>query len=194
MAWQPDGRARRGDRVKLFSSPLEGSVASPSCRSSAAAGWKGFTIGFLGANSAAGQREWMAAFVTRLGELGWVEGSNRVAIERTAAEARSRAGAGRRTVAAEGRHHCHPRYPRRAGRQAGNSIRIVFGWWRRSGWQPSRLKKSRPVPVVSNVTSGPRSREPFELVGKRVELLREMVLGLASLGLLMNAATPARRA
>src|SRR5215510_14221036 len=38
------------------------------------------TIGFLGANSPAVQRQWTAAFVQRLRELGWTEGSN-IAIE-----------------------------------------------------------------------------------------------------------------
>ena len=30
------------------------------------------TIGFLGESTAAGQREWVAAFVQRLRELGWI--------------------------------------------------------------------------------------------------------------------------
>src|SRR5262245_65309327 len=34
------------------------------------------TIGFLGANSPAVQRQWTAAFVQRLHELGWKEGHN----------------------------------------------------------------------------------------------------------------------
>jgi putative ABC transport system substrate-binding protein len=38
------------------------------------------TIGFLGESTPSGQRQWVAAFVQRLGELGWVEGRN-VAIE-----------------------------------------------------------------------------------------------------------------
>jgi putative tryptophan/tyrosine transport system substrate-binding protein len=32
------------------------------------------TIGFLRESTASGQREWVAAFVQRLHELGWIEG------------------------------------------------------------------------------------------------------------------------
>jgi putative ABC transport system substrate-binding protein len=46
------------------------------------------TIGFLGESTAAGQREWVAAFVQRLRELGWTEGRN-VAIEYRWAEGRN---------------------------------------------------------------------------------------------------------
>ena len=45
------------------------------------------TIGFLGANSPAVQRQWTAAFVQRLHELGWTEGLN-LAIEYRWAEGR----------------------------------------------------------------------------------------------------------
>ena len=45
-------------------------------------------IGFLGEGTAAGQREWVAAFVQRLRELGWTEGRN-VAIEYRWAEGRN---------------------------------------------------------------------------------------------------------
>jgi putative ABC transport system substrate-binding protein len=46
------------------------------------------TIGFLGATTAATQSQWTAAFVQRLGELGWVEGRT-VTIEYRWAEGRS---------------------------------------------------------------------------------------------------------
>jgi len=46
------------------------------------------TIGFLGATTAATWSSWVAAFVQRLRELGWVEGRN-VAIEYRWAEGRS---------------------------------------------------------------------------------------------------------
>jgi putative tryptophan/tyrosine transport system substrate-binding protein len=45
------------------------------------------TIGLLGANTAATQSQWTAAFVQRLRELGWTEGRN-VAIEYRWAEGR----------------------------------------------------------------------------------------------------------
>jgi len=33
------------------------------------------TIGFMGESTLAGQRQWVAAFVERLRELGWIEGT-----------------------------------------------------------------------------------------------------------------------
>ena len=38
------------------------------------------TIGYLGSSSASAQNQWVAAFVQRLHELGWVEGRT-IAIE-----------------------------------------------------------------------------------------------------------------
>src|SRR4249920_1560489 len=46
------------------------------------------TIGFLGATTPSGQKQWTAAFVQRLRELGWIEGRT-VAIEYRWAEGRS---------------------------------------------------------------------------------------------------------
>ena len=46
------------------------------------------TIGFLGECTPSGQRQWAAAFVQRLRELGWVEGRN-IAIEYRWAEGRN---------------------------------------------------------------------------------------------------------
>ena len=46
------------------------------------------TIGFMGESTLAGQRQWVAAFVERLRELGWIEGRN-VAIEYRWAEGAS---------------------------------------------------------------------------------------------------------
>src|SRR5262245_43582452 len=46
------------------------------------------TIGFLGATTASTQREWTAAFVQRLRELGWIEGRT-IVIEYRWTEGRS---------------------------------------------------------------------------------------------------------
>jgi putative ABC transport system substrate-binding protein len=46
------------------------------------------TIGFLGESTPSGQRQWAAAFVQRLRELGWIEGRN-VTIEYRWAEGRN---------------------------------------------------------------------------------------------------------
>jgi putative ABC transport system substrate-binding protein len=62
---------------RTFISLLGGAAAWPLA---ARAQQKLPTIGFLGANSPAVQREWTAAFVQRLHQLGWTEGHN-LAIE-----------------------------------------------------------------------------------------------------------------
>ena len=46
------------------------------------------TVGFLGTTTLSAMGEWVAAFVQRLRELGWIEGRN-IAIEYRWAEARS---------------------------------------------------------------------------------------------------------
>jgi putative ABC transport system substrate-binding protein len=45
------------------------------------------TIGFLGASTRLAERQWIAAFVQRLGELGWIDGRN-IVIEYRWAEGR----------------------------------------------------------------------------------------------------------
>jgi len=59
-------------RRRGFLSLLSGAVVWPLARRAESAPLP--TIGFLGANTESAQREWTAAFVQRLNELGWVEG------------------------------------------------------------------------------------------------------------------------
>ena len=59
-------------RRRGFLSLLSGAVVWPLARRAGSAPLP--TIGFLGANTESAQREWTAAFVQRLNELGWVEG------------------------------------------------------------------------------------------------------------------------
>jgi putative ABC transport system substrate-binding protein len=143
------------------------------------------TIGFLGANSAAGQREWMAAFVTRLGELGWVEGRT-VAIEYRWAEGHfDRAPA---LIIELLRLKIdiivtHGTPDVQAAKQATSDIPIVFAVAGDPVDNQLVASLSRPGGNVTGL-----SIQSPELVGKRVELLREMVPSLAGLGLLMNTA------
>jgi putative ABC transport system substrate-binding protein len=143
------------------------------------------TIGFLGANSAAGQREWMAAFVTRLGELGWVEGRT-VAIEYRWAEGHfDRAPA---LISELLRLKIdiivtHGTPDVQAAKQATSDIPIVFAVAGDPVDNQLVASLSRPGGNVTGL-----SIQSPELVGKRVELLREMVPSLAGLGLLMNTA------
>jgi putative ABC transport system substrate-binding protein len=66
---------RRRDVVRLLAGAA---IARPFA--AVAQGAKLPTIGLMGSGTAAEQAEWTAAFVQRLRELGWTEGSN-VAIE-----------------------------------------------------------------------------------------------------------------
>ena len=101
------------------------------------------TIGFLGAGSGSDSvwKDWIAAFVQRLRELGWVEGRT-VVIEYRWAEGRAEryADLAAEFVAAQGRCHCHFRL-RGGGGQAGNigySHRLRDG--ERTDWQRPSCK------------------------------------------------------
>ena len=77
------------------------------------------TIGFLGADTPSGWSHWVAAFVQRLGELGWIEGRT-VAIEiRCAGTPRALRRDCSRVCPAERGCHCHGGR-RRARSQAGD--------------------------------------------------------------------------
>jgi len=145
------------------------------------------TIGYLAALSEAADRPRRAAFAKRLGELGWTEGSN-VRIEyRWADGILSNAG----SIAAE--------FVRSkvdvivssgdtyvlAVKRATATIPIVFA----SAGDPvgNGLVQSLARPG-GNVTG--LSIELTESVGKRLELLREIVPGLRRLAILFNAGDP----
>jgi putative ABC transport system substrate-binding protein len=141
------------------------------------------TIGILGANSLSMQRQWTEAFLQRLREVGWIEGST-VAIEFRGAEGRSeRYG----EIAAE--------FVRMkvaiivtsggsavaAAKQATSGIPIVFA----AAGDPvvSGLVASLARPG-GNVTG--LSIQSPELAGKRLELLRELVPGLRRIACIVN--------
>jgi hypothetical protein len=75
---------RRRDFITL----LGGAAVAWPCAAGAQRPAKVSTIGILGSSTPAAQGPWWAAFVERLGVLGWVEGRN-VAIEYRWAEGRS---------------------------------------------------------------------------------------------------------
>jgi putative tryptophan/tyrosine transport system substrate-binding protein len=145
------------------------------------------TIGFLGASAPAAWSHWTAAFVQRLRELGWIEGRT-VAIEYRWAEGRSE----RYTaIAAE--------FVRLkvdvivtvasavdAARQVTSVIPIVFA----VAVDPlaTGLVESLARPG-GNVTG--LSIQSTELVGKRLELLREVLPGLRRLAIMANVGYPA---
>jgi ABC-type uncharacterized transport system substrate-binding protein len=140
------------------------------------------TIGLLGVATALAWRQWMAAFVQRLQELGWVEGRT-VAIESRWAEGRSErfaelaaelvrlkvdviVTAGGAVVAAK---------------EATSGIPIVFAVASDPVGSGLVASLARPGGNVSGL-----SVQATDLVGKRVELLREIVPGLRTLAIMAN--------
>ena len=141
------------------------------------------TIGFLGASTPAAIGPWVAAFVQRLRELGWIE-NRTVAIEYRWAEGRSeRYG----EIAAEFVRLkvdvivTHSAEPVLAANQATSVIPIVFG----AAGDPvgSGLVASLGRPG-GNVTG--LSVQFTDLAGKRLELLREVVPGLRRLAIMLD--------
>ena len=147
------------------------------------------TIGFLGATTPSAESQWIAAFVQRLRELGWIEGRT-VAIEYRWAEGRSeryRRDRGR-VRPAQGRCHRHVREPQQSSRQSRRH---------RSSRSSSRWRRTRSAPASSRVLARPGgnvtglSIQATDLAGKRLELLREVVPGLRRLAIMANVGNPA---
>jgi putative ABC transport system substrate-binding protein len=143
-------------------------------------------IGFLGPASAAAMSAWTAAFVQRLGELGWVEGRT-IKIE-------YRWGDGQTDRLAE---------------IAAEFVRLKVDLIVTTGTPVPILKKATSViPIVFTISNDPvggglvpslsrpggnvtgLSQLAADLGGKRVEILREIVPGLKRLATLSNAANP----
>jgi len=145
------------------------------------------TIGYLGSATPATQGQWVAAFVQRLRELGWIEGRT-IAIEYRWAEGRTERAA---EIAAE-------LVQRKvdvivtsgtavvvATMQATSVIPIVFaaaGDPVGTGLIASLARPGGNVTGLSN--QGP------DLAGKRLELLREIAPGLGRLAILANVGNP----
>jgi putative tryptophan/tyrosine transport system substrate-binding protein len=141
------------------------------------------TIGFLGANSPATQGQWIAAFVQRLRELGWIEGRN-IAIEYRWAETRFERSPG--FIAEFVRLKVdvivtHANENILAAKRGTSVIPIVFA----AVSDPVGLGVvdglARPGGNVTGL-----SNQFTDVAGKRVELLREVVPGLRRLVILGN--------
>jgi len=145
------------------------------------------TVGYLGSGTPATQSQWVAAFVQRLHEVGWIDGRT-VAIEYRWAEGRDERAA---EIADE--------FVRRkvdvivtsgtavivAVKQATEAIPIVFA----AAGDPvgTGLVASLARPG-GNVTG--LSLQVTETSGKRLELLREVIPGLRRLAMLVNVGNP----
>jgi putative ABC transport system substrate-binding protein len=140
------------------------------------------TIGFLGTASPSTWGPWTAAFMQRLRELGWTEGRN-VTIEVRWAEGRTERFA---EIAAE--------FVRlkvdvifttgaavAAAKKVTSVIPIVFALGRDPVGSGYVTKLARPDGNVTGLSS-----QSTDLVGKRLELLREVVPGLRRLAVMAN--------
>ena len=145
------------------------------------------TIGFLGAQTPAAQRPWNAAFVQRMHELGWIEGRT-VAIEYRWAEGRGERYA---EIAAE--------FIRLkvdvivtqgtpavlAAKQETSVIPIVFA----SAGDPVGTGLVTSLARPGGNATGLSSQQT-DTIGKRIEILREVVPGLRRLAILANVGNP----
>jgi putative ABC transport system substrate-binding protein len=146
------------------------------------------TIGLLGPNSSSIDGPRVAAFVQRLGELGWVEGRN-VAIEYRWAEGRVER---LREFAAEFVRlnvdvivtSATP--PVVAAKQATSVIPIVFAAVGDPVGNGLVASLARPGGNVTGL-----SLQATDLAGKRLELLREVVPALRHLAIMANRDSPA---
>jgi len=176
-------RVKRREFITLFGC---GAVAWPVAARAQPAG-KLPTIGFLGSTAPAQQIQWTTAFVQRLRELGWIDGRT-VAIEYRWADGRSERFA---EFAAEFVRLkvdvilTHNTPPVLAAKQATSVIPIVFATAANPVGTGVVASLARPG---GNVT-GLSSQSP-DVAGKRVELLREVVLGLHRFAIFANPITP----
>ena len=145
------------------------------------------TIGFLGAASPELAGPWVAAFVKRLGELGWTEGRN-VAIEYHWAEARTE------------------RYSEIATELANRKVDVIVTWASAPVLAAKRATTTIPIvfaaqmdPVGAGVVASlarpggnvtGMSIQQTDTAGKRIELLREVLPRLARLAVMANSGAP----
>jgi putative ABC transport system substrate-binding protein len=145
------------------------------------------TIGLLGSGSEAAQRQWTAAFVQRMAQLGWNEGGNLKIAYRWADGQNARFA----ELAAElvklnvDLILTHNTLPTLAAKQATSGIPIVFA--------------TAGDPVSSGIVAGLArpggnvtglSGQAPDTAGKRIELLRELTPGLERLGVLSETGNP----
>ena len=144
------------------------------------------TIGFLGAATPSVASQWVAAFVQRLRELGWIEGRT-VAIEYRWAEGRSE------------------RYAEIAAEFVRLKVDVIVTWGTASVVAAMQATSAIPIVFASagdpvgtglvtslarpggNVTGS--SNQAADVAGKRLELLREVVPG-RRLAILANIGSP----
>jgi len=170
---------------RKFITPLGGAASWPLAARAQRAG-KLPTIGFMGSTTPSVAAQWVAPFVQRLRELGWLEGRD-IAIEYRWAEGRSE----RYTeIAAEFVRlkvdviltHNTPTVL--AAKQATSAIPIVFATAGDPIGSGLVATLARPGGNVTGISS-----QGSDAAGKRLELLRELVPGLRRFAVLANLAS-----
>jgi len=173
-------------RRREFISLLGGAAAWPFAARAQQPG-KVRTIGFLGAATPSGASQWVAAFVLRLRELGWIEGRT-LAIEYRWAEGDNN------------------RLAEIAAEFVRLNVDVILTWGTASVLAVKRATSVIPIVFAStgdpvgtglvaslarpggNVTGS--SNQAPDVAGKRLELLREFVPGLRHLAILANIGSP----
>jgi putative tryptophan/tyrosine transport system substrate-binding protein len=174
-------------RRREFITLLGGAAAAWPLAARAQQPTKPLTIGFLGTATASAWSPWVAAFVQRLRELGWIEGRT-VTIEYRWAEGHNE----------------------RATEIAAEFVRLKVDVIVTSGLAVHAAKHATSViPIVFAVANDPLasglvaslarpggnvtglSIQSTDLAGKRLELLRELVPGLRRLAIMADVGYPA---
>jgi putative tryptophan/tyrosine transport system substrate-binding protein len=172
-------------RRRQFITLLGGAAAWPVAARAQQA--TGFVIGYLSGGGPAQNTEWVAAFVQRLGELGWIEGRN-ISIEYRWGEGR----AGRYTEFAAELVRSNVKVivtqataPVIAARHATSVIPIVFVGTGDPVGAGLVASLNRPGGNVTGL-----SLQNPELAGKRLEILREVAPNLRRFAVLLDMDNP----
>jgi putative tryptophan/tyrosine transport system substrate-binding protein len=146
------------------------------------------TIGFLGSSTPSAMTAWIDAFVQRLHELSWIEGRT-VAIEYRWAEGRDERYAQIADEFVRLKVNVIVTYgtpPTKAAKQATTAIPIVFAAAADPVGNTLVSSLARPGGNVTGL-----SLQQSDIVGKKLELLREVVSGLRRLAVMGNVGNPA---
>ena len=145
------------------------------------------TIGFLGSSTPSAMSQWVAAFVQRLRDLGWIEGGT-VTIEYRWAEGRSSRAAEIAAEFVQLKVDVIVTYGTSsvlAAKQATSVIPIVFAAANDPVGAGLVASLARPDGNVTGL-----SVQQVDAAGKRLELLREIFPSLRRLAILANVANP----
>ena len=167
---------------------IQGIAASAACPLTARAQQaKAATIGLLGTGSAAAQSQWTAAFVQRMGELGWVAGRN-LAVEYRWAEGRTELLSALASDLVQFKVDVivtHNTPGPLAAKQATSTIPIVFA----TAGDPVGTGIVASLAKPGGNVTGLSSQSP-DAAGKRLELMREIIPGFRRLAVLSDTDNP----